>query len=87
MEFYEPFFEMIEADYSPTPLYEEGLIPPGYQSTLMEQTMAGNWLCFTSVRCANDSIRGEDTDYHRICDAIANEPNMLVLDTYYYTSD
>ena len=87
MEFYEPFFEMIEADYSPTPLYEEGLIPPGYQSTLMEQTMAGNWLCFTSVRCANDSIRGEDTDYNRICDAIANEPNMLVLDTYYYTSD
>ncbi len=87
MEFYEPFFEMIEADYSPTPLYEEGLIPQGYQSTLMEQTMAGNWLCFTSVRCSNDSIRGEDTDYHRICDAIANEPNMLVLDTYYYTSD
>ena len=87
MEFYEPFFEMIEADYSPTPLYEEGLIPQGYQSTLMEQTMAGNWLCFTSVRCANDSIRGEDTDYNRICDAIANEPNMLVLDTYYYTSD
>lgn len=86
-EFYEPFFEMIEADYSPTPLYEEGLIPPGYQSTLMEQTMAGDWLCFTSVRCANDSIRGEDTDYNRICDAIANEPNMLVLDTYYYTSD
>lgn len=86
-EFYEPFFEMIEADYSPTPLYEEGLIPQGYQSTLMEQTMAGNWLCFTSVRCANDSIRGEDTDYNRICDAIANEPNMLVLDTYYYTSD
>lgn len=87
MEFYEPFFEMIEADYSPTPLYKEGLIPQGYQSTLMEQTMAGNWLCFTSVRCANDSIRGEDTDYNRICDAIANEPNMLVLDTYYYTSD
>ena len=23
----------------------------------------------------------------RICDAIANEPNLLVLDTYYYTTD
>ena len=86
-EFYEPFFEMIEADYSPAPLYEEGLIPQGYQSTLMEQTMAGDWLCFTSVRCANDSIRGKDTDYNRICSAIANEPGMMVLDTYFYTTD
>lgn len=86
-EFYEPFFEMIETDYSPTPLYEAGLIPEGYQSTLMEQTMAGDWLCFTSVRCANDSIRGNDTDYNRICSAIANEPGMMVLDTYYYTTD
>ena len=53
----------------------------------MEQTAAGDYLCFTSVRCANDSIRGKDTDYNRICDAIANEPNMMVLDTYYYTTD
>ena len=53
----------------------------------MEQTAAGSYLCFTSVRCANDSIRGKDTDYNRICDAIANEPNMMVLDTYYYTAD
>ena len=82
-----PFFDAATADYQPTPLYEAGIIPPGYQSTLMEQTAAGDYLCFTSVRCANDSIRGKDTDYNRICDAIANEPNMMVLDTYYYTTD
>ena len=84
---FEPFFNAATADYSPTPLYEAGIIPPGYQSTLMEQTAAGDYLCFTSVRCANDSIRGKDTDYNRICDAIATQPNMLVLDTYYYTTD
>lgn len=84
---FETFFEAATADYSPTPLYEAGIIPPGYQSTLMEQTMAGDYLCFTSVRCANDSVRGKDTDYNRICDAIATQPNMLVLDTYYYTTD
>lgn len=82
-----PFFDLATAEYTPTPLYEAGIIPPGYQSTLMEQTAAGDYLCFTSVRCANDSIRGKDTDYNRICDAIATQPNMLVLDTYYYTTD
>jgi len=86
-EFYEPFFEIVGNDYIPTPLYEAGIIPPGYQSTLMEQTMAGDYLCFTSVRCANDSVRGKDTDYNRICSSIANEPGMMVLDTYFYTTD
>lgn len=83
----EAFFDAATADYVPAPLYEAGIIPQGYQSTLMEQTMAGDYLCFTSVRCANDSIRGKETDYNRICDAIATQPNMLVLDTYYYTTD
>ncbi len=82
-----PFFDLATAEYTPTPLYEADIIPPGYQSTLMEQTAAGDYLCFTSVRCENDSIRGKDTDYNRICDAIATQPNMLVLDTYYYTTD
>lgn len=81
------FFKAATADYTPTPLYTAGIIPPGYQSTLMEQTMAGEYLCFTSVRYANDSIHGKNTDYSRICDAIATHPNLLVLDTYYYTTD
>lgn len=84
---FQTFFDAATADYSPDALYAAGIIPAGYQSTLMEQTMAGDYLCFTSVRCANDSVRGKDTDYNRICDAIATQPNMLVLDTYYYTTD
>ncbi len=86
-EGFDPFFKIATAEYTPTPLYEADIIPAGYQSTLMEQTAAGDYLCFTSVRCANDSVRGKDTDYNRICDAIATQPNMLVLDTYYYTTD
>ena len=84
---FEPFFDMATADYTPTPLYETDIIPVGLKSTFMEQTAAGDYLCFTSVRCTNDSIRGKDTDYNRICDAVANQPNMMVLDTYYYTTD
>ena len=84
---FEPFFEAATADYEPDALYEAGLIPEGYQSTLMEQTYGGDYLCFTSVRCENDSVRSSESDYIHICDAVAQDPNLLVLDTYYYTTD
>ena len=86
-EAFETFFEAATADYEPDALYEAELIPEGYQSTLMEQSYNGDYLCFTSVRCANDSVRSSESDYIRICDAVAADPNLLVLDTYYYTTD
>lgn len=86
-EAFQPFFDCVRADYEPDALYEAGIIPQGYLSTLMEQSYDGEYLCFTSVRCANDVVRGKTSDYYRICDAIASVPNLLVLDTYYYTTD
>ena len=86
-EAFDTFFEMATRDYEPDSLYAAGLIPAGYQSTLMEQSHGGDYLCFTSVRCQNDSVRSSESDYIRICDAIASDPNLLVLDTYYYTTD
>ena len=86
-EAFDTFFTTATNDYEPDSLYAAGLIPEGYQSTLMEQSYGGDYLCFTSVRCANDSVRSSDSDYIRICDAIASNPNLLVLDTYYYTTD
>jgi len=86
-EAFETFFEAATTDYEPDALYEAGLIPDGYQSTLMEQSYNGDYLCFTSVRCANDSVRSSESDYIRICDAVAADPDLLVLDTYYYTTD
>ena len=84
---FEPFFEAATRDYEPDALYDAGIIPEGYQSTLTEQSYGGDYLVFTSVRCENDSVRSSESDYMRICDAIAKEPNLLVLDTYYYTTD
>ena len=84
---FENFFEAAKADYEPDSLYGAGIIPEGYQSTLMEQSYNGDYLCFTSVRCANDSVRSSESDYIRICDAVAQDPHLLVLDTYYYTTD
>ena len=86
-EAFSTFFEAATRNYETDKLYEAGLIPSGYQSTLMEQSYDGNYLCFTSVRCLNDSVRSAESDYIRICDAIASNPNLLVLDTYYYTTD
>ncbi len=86
-EAFQPFFDWVTADYKPDALYKAGIIPQGYLSTLMEQSYNGDYLCFTSVRCANDSIRSSHSDYHRICDAVASLPHLLVLDTYYYTTD
>lgn len=84
---FEPFFEAATADYEPDALYDSNIIPEGYKSTMMEQSYGGDFLCFTSVRCANDSVRSSHSDYIRICDAIASDPNLMVLDTYYYTTD
>lgn len=86
-EAFEPFFDMATADYEPVALYDAGIIPPGLLSTLMEKSYGDDYLCFTSVTCVDDTVRGKATDYNRICDAIASQPNLMVLDTYYYTTD
>ena len=84
---FSPFFEFAAADYEPDALYKASIIPEGYQSTLMEQSYNDEYLCFTSVRCKNDSIHSKESDYNRICEAIVSSPSLLVLDTYYYTTD
>ena len=86
-EAFEPFFEAATANYQPDALYMAGIIPQGYLSTLTEQSYSGDYLVFTAVRCANDSVRSSDSDYIRICDAVSSDPRLLVLDTYYYTTD
>jgi len=84
---FDTFFDMATRDYEPDALYDAGIIPAGYQATMTEQSYGGDYLVFTSVRCENDSLRSSESDYMRICDAIAKEPHLLVLDTYYYTTD
>ena len=86
-EAFNTFFSSVKTDYEPDALYESDVIPEGYLSTLMEQSYNGDYLCFTSVRCSNDSTGNKHSDYNKICNAIASQPNLLVLDTYYYTTD
>jgi len=85
--YFDPFYEAATRDYEPAALYEQGIIPEGLQTTMMEQSNDGSYLCFTSVRCALDVVRSDSSDYQRICRAIAPEPHLMVLDTYFYTQD
>ena len=84
---FEPFFDLATADYEPDALYKAELLPEGYLSTLMERSKNNDWLCFTSVRCANDTVHSAQSDYMRICDAVTKDSHQMVLDTYYYTID
>ena len=82
---FDAFFEMAQRDYEPDKIYDSDAIPEGYLSTLMERTYSGKYLCYTNVRCANDTVHSQQSDYNRICTAIASNPNLMVLDTYFYT--
>lgn len=84
---FDDFFNAVDADYEPDKLYNADIIPEGYLSTLMEKTYGGKYLCYTSVRYDKATEKDPDGAYNRICSAIADQPNMMVLDTSYYTRD
>lgn len=86
-EGFEPFFDMASAEYAPAPLYEDGIIPEGYLSTMIEQTWDGKYLCFTNVQYRGERHYGEGSDFLAICNAITEEPELVILDTSYYTRD
>lgn len=86
-EGFEAFFDMVADDYVPVPLYEAGIIPEGYLSTMLEQTWNDEYLCLTSVKYEGKDDFTENSDFLKICNTIAKEPNLLVLSTAYYTQD
>jgi len=86
-EAFDSFFEYANADYEPDAMYEAGIIPQGYMSTMMEKSLGGDYLCFTSVKCSKENVSSENSDYFAICKAVSSNPHLMVLDTYYYTRD
>ena len=82
---FDPFFESVSANYAPDKLYNANVVPRGFQSMLMERTYDGQYLCFTSV--SYNKAEQQNGGYKKICDAVAKDPRLLVLDTAYYTTD
>lgn len=86
-EGFETFFDMVTDDYEPDPMYEAGILPEGYMSTILEKTWNDEYLCLTNVKYEGGEDFTEGSDFRRICDAVAKEPNLMVLSTAYYTQD
>lgn len=75
----ETFRLMTEAEFSPVSLYEYGALPEGLMCNFVEQNADG-WLVFTSVQM-------DKANKMQVCDAIASQEGMIVLNPFYYTGD
>ena len=74
---FEPFFSLVEADYEPGDLYASGIVPAGLLSNYIERQESGRFMVFTDV-----SYELEDQD--AVWDAVTANPNVIVLEPFYY---
>lgn len=86
-EGFETFFDVVNAEYEPAPLYESGIIPFGYLSTQIEETWNGDYLCFANVQYEGEKDFSENSNFMRLCNTVSAQSELLVLDTTYYTQD
>lgn len=76
---FDPFFNMIDADYSPTSIYDAGILPDGLLSNWIEYTDS-TYMVFTPVQMAKENRR---TSSEKIVEA----PHTVVIDPFFYTQD
>ena len=77
---FEPFFALVEADYQPGSLYDEGIIPEELLSSFIEQQASGRWMIFSTVAFAPE-------DMDTVTDALVSGPHTVVLEPFYYCRD
>jgi len=75
----ETFKLMAEADYEPQSITDSGYLPASLLSNFVEQTPDG-WLVFSSALLDRKEL-------YTICDAIADEEHIVVMDPFYYAGD
>lgn len=77
---FEPFYAMLEGDYTAESLYDAGVIPESLSSNFIEKSSDGKYLVFNAVQI-------DPQDKQRVDDEIAVLPDALVVDPFYYTND
>ena len=77
---FESFFALVEADYLPGNLYEDGLIPDALLSSFIEKQDSGRWMIFSTVAFAPE-------DMDTVTDALVSGPQTVVLEPFYYCRD
>jgi predicted RND superfamily exporter protein len=76
---FDPFFELITKDYEPASLYEAGVLPEGIMANLIENSQ-GMYLIYTAVQLNSEDLK-------TVNDLLASEPNVIVCDPFYYTTN
>lgn len=77
---FEPFLEMLDADYEPVSLYHSGVIPNGLLDNIIEYSGEA-YLVFVPVQM-DRAYLSEIGD-----EIVASNKNFLVIDPMYYTND
>jgi predicted exporter len=76
---FEPFFEMLSKDYAPSSVYESSVLPAGLMANMVEHCQ-GMYLVYTSVQF-------EEENRKEVNDVLASQPNVIVADPFYYTTN
>ena len=76
---FDPFFELVTKDYEPVSIYEAGVLPEGMMANLVEHSQ-GMYLVYTAVHLTVENQK-------EVHDILASQPNVIVIDPYYYTTN
>ena len=76
---FDPFFEMVSKDYEPTSIYESGVLPEGIMANMIEHSQ-GMYLIYTAVQLDAENLK-------EVNDILAVQPNVIVADPFYYTTN
>ena len=76
---FDPFFEMITKDYSPSSLYDSSVLPKGIMANLIENSQ-GMYLIYTAVQLNPEHLKA-------VNDHLASQPRVIVCDPFYYTTN
>ncbi len=83
VDFFQPFWDMLEAKYEPTSLFESDALPSGLKSNMVEYT-DGKYILFTPVQM-KPSDKNEVTD--RIVETeVSGARRFVIIDPFYYTN-
>lgn len=76
---FDPFFGILDAEYTPTSLYDAGILPEGLMSNWIENTDS-TYMVFTPVQIAPENRRHASEE-------IVKTPHTVVIDPFFYTQD
>lgn len=79
-DFAKPFIAMLTQDYEAGDLFGSGIVPPEVMSNYVEYQESGRYLVFTDVAF-------DVADRDKVISAMVAEPNVLVIEPFYYCRD